>query len=101
MEHLNDPVLLSRLQFALTAMFHIVWPLLTIGLSLFLAAVEALWLKTGDTLSITTHVAPVRCGCGHSVAVAKMRRSYGVWLYSWRRLSGWLQVCILVSYRPC
>ena len=49
MEHLNDPVLLSRLQFALTAVFHIVWPVLTIGLSLFLVAVEALWLKTGET----------------------------------------------------
>lgn len=48
MEYLPDPVLLSRLQFALTAMFHILWPVLTIGLALFLVAVEALWLKTGD-----------------------------------------------------
>jgi len=46
MEYVNDPVLLSRLQFALTAMFHILWPVLTIGLSLFLVAFEALWLKT-------------------------------------------------------
>ena len=42
MEH----ILLSRIQFALTAMFHILWPVLTIGLSLFLVLVEALWLKT-------------------------------------------------------
>ena len=42
MEH----VLFSRLQFALTAMFHILWPVLTIGLSLYLVIVEALWLKT-------------------------------------------------------
>jgi cytochrome bd ubiquinol oxidase subunit I len=42
MEHL----LLSRLQFAFTAMFHILWPVLTIGLSLFLVIVEALWLRT-------------------------------------------------------
>ena len=48
MEQLSDPVLLSRLQFALTAMFHMLWPVLTIGLALFLVAVEALWLKTGD-----------------------------------------------------
>ncbi len=41
-----DPVLLSRIQFALTAMFHILWPVLTIGLSLFLVLVEALWLRT-------------------------------------------------------
>ncbi len=43
-----DPVFLARLQFALTTMFHILWPLTTIGLSVFLVALEALWLKTGD-----------------------------------------------------
>jgi len=43
-----DAVILSRLQFALTAMFHILWPVLTIGLSCFLVITEALWLKTGD-----------------------------------------------------
>ena len=41
-----DLLLLSRLQFALTAMFHILWPVLTIGLSLFLVAFEALWPST-------------------------------------------------------
>ncbi|MEJ2166554.1 MAG: cytochrome ubiquinol oxidase subunit I [Desulfobacterales bacterium] len=41
-------VFLSRLQFAFTAMFHILWPVLTIGLSLYLVLMEALWLKTGD-----------------------------------------------------
>jgi cytochrome d ubiquinol oxidase subunit I len=39
---------LSRAQFALTALFHILWPVLTIGLSVFLVVIEALWLKTGD-----------------------------------------------------
>lgn len=39
---------LSRAQFALTAMFHILWPVLTIGLSFFLVVIEGLWLKTGD-----------------------------------------------------
>ncbi len=39
---------LSRLQFAFTAMFHILWPVLTIGLSLFLVIMEVQWLKTGD-----------------------------------------------------
>jgi cytochrome d ubiquinol oxidase subunit I len=48
MQFLNDPVLLSRAQFALLAMFHILWPVLTIGLSLFLVAFEALWLRTGS-----------------------------------------------------
>jgi cytochrome d ubiquinol oxidase subunit I len=46
---LTDPVLLSRLQFALTAMFHILWPVLTIALSLFLVALETLWIRTGRT----------------------------------------------------
>lgn len=39
---------LSRAQFALTALFHILWPVLTIGLSFFLVIIEILWLKTGD-----------------------------------------------------
>lgn len=42
-------VVLSRLQFAVTTLFHITWPVLTIGLSIFLVLVESLWLKTGDT----------------------------------------------------
>jgi cytochrome bd ubiquinol oxidase subunit I len=45
---LADYVLLSRLQFALTTMFHILWPVLTVGLSLFLVLMEALWIRTGD-----------------------------------------------------
>ena len=44
----GDHVLLSRLQFALTTTFHILWPILTIGLAAFLVILEALWLKTGD-----------------------------------------------------
>lgn len=48
MDSLFDTVSLSRLQFALTAMFHILWPVLTIGLSLFLVLLEVLWLKTRD-----------------------------------------------------
>jgi cytochrome bd ubiquinol oxidase subunit I len=41
-------VVLSRLQFAITTLFHILWPILTIGLSLFLVATEAIWLRTGE-----------------------------------------------------
>ena len=40
-------VALSRLQFAITTLFHILWPVLTIGLSLFLVVTESLWLRTG------------------------------------------------------
>ncbi|MDX1580887.1 MAG: cytochrome ubiquinol oxidase subunit I, partial [Alphaproteobacteria bacterium] len=43
-----DPVLLSRVQFAFTIAFHILFPTLTIGLSAFLAVSEGLWLKTGN-----------------------------------------------------
>jgi len=47
MNGLPDAVLLSRLQFAFTAMFHILWPVATIGLSLFLVFLEARWIRTG------------------------------------------------------
>ena len=43
-----DHVMLSRVQFGVTALFHILWPVLTIGLSIFLVIMEALWLKTRD-----------------------------------------------------
>ncbi len=48
MDSLTDYVVLSRLQFAITTLFHILWPVLTIGLSLFLVITEALWLRTGN-----------------------------------------------------
>ncbi len=43
-----DVVLLSRLQFALTIMFHYLFPPLTIGLGALLVILEGAWLKTGD-----------------------------------------------------
>ncbi len=49
-ESLIDATILARLQFAVTSMFHIIWPVLTIGLSLFLVLVEAMWLKTSELL---------------------------------------------------
>jgi cytochrome bd ubiquinol oxidase subunit I len=45
-----EPQFLSRVQFALTIMFHILFPTLTIGLGFYLLAVEALWLRTRDEL---------------------------------------------------
>ncbi|MFJ6024673.1 cytochrome ubiquinol oxidase subunit I [Brevundimonas sp. NPDC092305] len=41
-----DALLLSRLQFAFTVSFHIIFPAFTIGLAAFLAVLEGLWLKT-------------------------------------------------------
>jgi cytochrome d ubiquinol oxidase subunit I len=46
MDLISNHVMLSRLQFAFTTMFHICWPLLSIGLSIFLVVTESLWLKT-------------------------------------------------------
>lgn len=43
-----DPVLLGRLQFAFTIIFHIIFPTFTIGLSAYIATLGALWLRTGD-----------------------------------------------------
>jgi len=43
-----DAVLLSRIQFALTVMFHYLFPPLTIGMGAFLVFLEARGLKTGD-----------------------------------------------------
>src|SRR5271156_6268347 len=43
-----DVVTLARLQFALTLMFHYIFPPLTIGLGVFMVIVESLWIKTGD-----------------------------------------------------
>src|SRR4030088_3210364 len=42
-----DPVLVSRLQFAFTIIFHIIFPAFTIGLSAYIATVLVLWLATG------------------------------------------------------
>lgn len=49
-EFLSDTVVLLRLQFALTSMFHMLWPVLTIGMANYLIIVEALWLKTRNSV---------------------------------------------------
>ena len=45
-EHFSDTVMLSRMQFALTSFFHMLWPILTTGMGIYLIIVEGLWLKT-------------------------------------------------------
>jgi cytochrome d ubiquinol oxidase subunit I len=45
-EFLSNTVALSRLQFALTAIFHMLWPVLTTGMAIYLVIIEGLWLKT-------------------------------------------------------
>lgn len=45
---LSDTVALSRIQFALTAIFHMLWPVLTTGMAIYLVIIEGLWLKTNN-----------------------------------------------------
>ncbi|MEZ0211342.1 MAG: cytochrome ubiquinol oxidase subunit I, partial [Xanthobacteraceae bacterium] len=42
-----DPLILSRIQFAFTISFHVIFPAFTIGLSAYIATLEVLWLLTG------------------------------------------------------
>jgi len=41
-----NTLILSRWQFAVTTIFHMIWPLLSIGVSLALVVMEILWLRT-------------------------------------------------------
>jgi cytochrome d ubiquinol oxidase subunit I len=45
-----DAATLARIQFGFTVSFHIIFPTISIGLAMFLAIVEGLWLKTKDPL---------------------------------------------------
>lgn len=45
-----DPIVLSRIQFAFTIGFHILFPTLNIGLALFLVIIEGRWLVTQNAL---------------------------------------------------
>ncbi len=50
MEGFFTYTMLSRIQFAFTAMFHIIWPVVTIGLSLFMVYLEVMWLRTKNVV---------------------------------------------------
>jgi len=43
-----DPLVLARLQFAFTVMFHIIFPTFTIGLSAYIATLGVLWVRSGE-----------------------------------------------------
>lgn len=45
-----DVLILARLQFALTIMFHYIFPVLSIGLGLIMVIVEAIYLKTDNPI---------------------------------------------------
>src|ERR1700758_2029690 len=42
-----DPVLIARLQFAFTIIWHIIFPAFTIGLSAYVATLCVMWMRTG------------------------------------------------------
>jgi cytochrome bd ubiquinol oxidase subunit I len=46
MDILHNTLVLSRMQFAITALFHMLWPVLTTGMGIYLVIVEGMWLKT-------------------------------------------------------
>src|SRR5882672_86485 len=50
-----DAAILARTQFAFTVSFHIIFPTISIGLALFLAVFEGLWLRTRDALYLTIY----------------------------------------------
>src|SRR5580700_7995602 len=45
-----DPTIPARVQFAFTVSFHIIFPTISIGLAMYLAIIEGLWLKTKNQL---------------------------------------------------
>ena len=45
---MDDVFLLSRIQFALTIMFHYIFPPLSIGLGAIMVIMEGIYLRTGD-----------------------------------------------------
>jgi len=42
-----DPVLIARLQFAFTIIYHIIFPAFTIGLSAYISTLCVMWMRTG------------------------------------------------------
>ncbi len=45
-----NPLFLSRIQFAVTTAFHMLWPLLSIGLSFMMVILEVAWMRTKNDI---------------------------------------------------
>jgi cytochrome d ubiquinol oxidase subunit I len=83
-----DPLLLSRVQFAVAISFHILFPAFTIGLAAWLVVLEARWLATGRALyrelsEFWTKIFAVSFGMG-VVSGVVMSFQFGT---NWSRLS--------------
>jgi cytochrome d ubiquinol oxidase subunit I len=55
MQSLPGAIDLARAQFALTVVWHFLFPAFTIGLASYLAVLEAFWLATGKDVYIDTY----------------------------------------------
>ena len=83
-----DPLLLSRVQFAVAISFHILFPAFTIGLAAWLVVLEARWLATGRALYLElsefwTRIFAISFGMG-VVSGVVMSFQFGT---NWSRLS--------------
>ena len=83
-----DPVLLSRIQFAFSISFHILFPAFTIGLAWWIVVLEARWLATGRDIyfslsGLWTRIFAVSFGMG-VVSGIVMSFQFGT---NWSRLS--------------
>tara|TARA_R100000501_G_scaffold13151_3_gene24014 strand:+ start:53896 stop:54333 length:438 start_codon:yes stop_codon:yes gene_type:complete len=50
-----DALILARIQFAFTVSFHFIFPAFSIGLASYLAVLEGLWLKTGNSVYLALY----------------------------------------------
>ena len=83
-----DPVLLSRLQFAFTITFHIIFPSFTIGLSAYIATLGVMWIRTDEDryqrlMRFWTHIFAVSFAMG-VVSGIVMSYEFGT---NWSRFS--------------
>ena len=75
-----DVVFLSRLQFALTIMFHYLFPPLTIGMGVVLVYLESMYFRTRSSAATNEPVAQARLRCSmgslgdHSPLLARRAR---------------------------
>ncbi|CAB3795916.1 hypothetical protein LMG28614_04257 [Paraburkholderia ultramafica] len=84
---------LARGQFAMTAIFHILWPILTISLSAFLLIVEMLWVRPGAIVwyqHARFAMLPVSAAGGIADAACSVRRSPYT-THGWRPTSRTIQ----------
>src|SRR3984893_6220886 len=107
-----DPLLISRLQFAFTIIFHIIFPTFTIGLSAYIATLCVMWMRTGKehyralaqfwtnwsrfSAALGNVIGPM---IGYEVEVAFFLEAtfLGVLLFGWNRVPPWLHTLSAIA----